>query len=117
MADASDDYLKRLRGWRTRSDRYSSLAFMRDQFKRSIEKPYKQLGDLVTIWQQTVPEALCRRTALQSFNRGTLKVTVADSAVLYELDRRLRGGLEREIRTKYKGRLLRIKLEVGKVAE
>lgn len=117
MAEGADDYLKRLREWRTRPGRYTSLTFMQDQFKRQIEKPYKQLGDLTAIWQSSVPDDLCRRTALHSFNRGTLRVIVADSSVLYELDRRLRSGLERDIRARYKGRLLRIKLEVGTVAE
>jgi len=117
MTDGADEYLNRLRGWRTRPGRYSSLAFMADQFKRTIEKPHKQLGDLATIWQKAVPDELCRQTALHSFSRGTLRVTVADSGVLYELDRRLRGGLEREIRSRYKGKLLRVKLAVGPVAK
>ena len=64
-----------------------------------------------------MPEPICRRTALHSFSRGTLRVVVADSSVLFELDRALRGGLEQQIRSRYKGRLLRIKLEVGTVAE
>ena len=46
MPNGEDDYLKRLRAWRTRPGRYSSLSFMQDQFKRQIEKPFKQLGDL-----------------------------------------------------------------------
>lgn len=88
---------------------------MQEQFRRTVERPHQQLGELVGIWEALVPTHLLGQTALVSMSRGTLRVAVADSSVLYELDRRLRGGLERDIRQRFRGGRLRIRLEVGPV--
>ena len=46
-----------------------------------------------------------------------LAVTVASSAVSYELDRLLRGGLEADIRGRFRGTLVRIRLSVGQLED
>jgi len=112
--DPADARLKRLRGWRTLRSPDQSLNFLKKQFKRDIERPYKQLQSIVPLWHQLVPETLQQHARLESLTRGILRVTVDSSAHGYELDRLLRNGLERRLITAHKGPALRrIKLRVG----
>ena len=83
------------------------MGFMRNQFKREVQKPYEQLGDLSAIWSELVPEALSIHTKLVSLNRGVLRVSVDSSGRLYELDRVLRGGVFGELVTRHKGKAIR----------
>ncbi len=110
--DRYDHQIDRLRQWRGRSEPDSGLSFIADQFQREIARPHRQLAAFVEHWQELVPAELAAHTALRSFSRGTLRVAVADSATLYQLDRQLRGGLERELRNRCKSTLRRVKLEL-----
>lgn len=115
--DARDEQrLRQLGTWRTRPPRDLSLHFLKDQFQREVAKPYKQLGQIVELWREHVPDHLHQRTALRSLQRGRLTVTVSDSSTLYELDRLLRGGVEQTLRRQFPGNLRRVKLEVGPLA-
>lgn len=115
--DAADRYLHRLAGWRSRKASYSDLHFIRDQFRREIERPHRQLGDLVDLWQSLMPADLLERTKLRSFQRNTLHVSVPDSPTRYHLDRALRGGLEAKLRAAFKGNLRAIKVRVEPMAD
>jgi len=74
-----------------------SLGFLRQQFERQIEKPARQLGDLGEVWRELVPGDLVEQTRLESLSRGVLKVAARSAGAHYELDRLLRGGLQRQI--------------------
>ncbi len=112
--DAHDEQrLRRLGAWRTRPPRDLSLRFLKDQFQREVARPHQQLGQIVELWREHVPDHLRERTALRALQRGRLTVTVSDSTTLYELDRLLRGGLEQTLRRQFRGNLRRVKLEVG----
>lgn len=114
--DAADHYLQRLRQWRNRRSPDLSLRFLKQQFKRDVERPYKQLGDLIALWGQLVPPELAEHTRLDSLTRGVLHVSVDAPVHLYELDRLLRSGLERELIKQHKGPAFRrIKLSVAAV--
>lgn len=104
--------LEQLRRWRNRPPRDLTLSFLPEHFKRSIEKPHQQLGQLVEIWRQWMPARLLERTTLASLQRGVLTVHVPDSATLYELDRLLRGGVEAAIRGQFKATLQKVRLKV-----
>ena len=98
--------------WRERDERTAQLNdIYAGFFDKRYAKPHQQLGDLVTLWQQLVPEPLGSRTSLRSLHRGVLTVTVDDSATLYQLDRLLRGGVETQIIKRINGAVRRIKLE------
>lgn len=99
-----------MRQWRDGRSKSDDLRFVRDQFKREVEKPFKQLADIVPIWERTVPDRLRLRTKLESLRRGVLTVHVQDSGTLYELDRELRGGIEDQLREQHPGTLRRVKL-------
>jgi len=112
----ADAYLDRLRSWRNRKEFDHSMSFLAGQFKREVEKPYKQLAAMAELWATLLPAALLARTKLEAIHRGVLKVTVDSSGALYELDRLLRGGLEGELITRHKGPSVRkIQLRVGPV--
>jgi hypothetical protein len=115
-SDPRDGQLERLRGWRNWRQPDLSMKFIKAQFKRDIEKPYKQLGDLATIWERHVPAPLLPHTRLESLARGTLRIVVDSSAHLYELDNLLRNGLERTLVIEHKGPAFRkVQLRVGNI--
>lgn len=112
--DPADQYLRRLREWRNRREPDLTLGFLRDQFRREVVKPARQLADMAELWQELVPANIQSHTRLEAISRGVLKVTVASSARLYELDRLLRGGLEQELIKRNKGPAVRrIQLRVA----
>ncbi|MCC6680335.1 MAG: DUF721 domain-containing protein [Phycisphaeraceae bacterium] len=84
-----------------------SLSFLRQTFKKEIDRPLKQLGELASIWDQLVPPELADHARLESLSRGVLRVAVDSSACLYELDRLLRSGLQTQLITRCKGPALR----------
>ena len=106
--------LTKLQAWRGPRPSDLSMAFLRDQFKQEVEKPYKQLEQMIDIWTRLVPAELCRYTRLESLNRGVLKVAVDSSARHFELDRLLRQGLQEQIIKTHKGPAFRkIQIHVG----
>jgi predicted nucleic acid-binding Zn ribbon protein len=114
---ANDPYQTHLDGLRQRRNRKDpdlSLGFMREQFKREVQKPYEQLGELAGIWAELVPEVLADHTRLVGLNRGVLRVAVDSSGRLYELDRLLRSGTFDELVSRLKGKVLRrVELKIG----
>ncbi|MEX0775177.1 MAG: DciA family protein [Phycisphaeraceae bacterium] len=107
------DPLERLRHWRNRPQRDQSLAFLKQQFQRQIEKPFKQLEKIAQLWQALVPADLLPHTRLESLTRGTLRVGIDSSARLYELDRLLRQSLQRELLAACPGTLRKIQLRAN----
>lgn len=105
--DPRDEYLSRLRQWRNRPDPDLTLGFLKKQFKDQVERPYRQLSSFTGLWHALVPEAIAQHTRLESFDRGVLVVSVDCSARLYELDRLLRSGLQRQLVVQHKGPALR----------
>lgn len=116
-ADPDQRRLDRLRHWRNWRDPDLSLGFLQKAFKRDVERPYKQLGELAQLWEQLLPRELATHTRLDSFSRGVLRVTVDSSPRLYELDRLLRAGLQRQLVQHQTGtKLQRVRLHVGNLA-
>jgi Dna[CI] antecedent, DciA len=112
--DPEERRLERLRRWRTRAEPDRSLSFLPMQFKREVERPHKQLSAFVALWEELVPATLREHTRLDRLHRGVLHVEVDSSARLYELDRLLRQGLERQLIVQHAGPALRrVKLRVG----
>ena len=100
-------YLQRLRGWRNKPDLDLSIRFLEDMFKQHVERPHKQLSSILPVWESLVPENLVKHTRLDSFARGVLRVSVDSSPRLFELDRLLRSGLQRQLMIHHRGTLIR----------
>lgn len=105
--------LDQLRDWRNPKPRDLSLRFMQEQFERKIARPHRQMGSLTKLWQQLLPAHLVERTALDGFARGQLGVQVADSSTLYQIDRLLRSGLEKQLQQLSRTALKKVKLSVN----
>lgn len=115
--DPYQSHLDGLRANRNRKDPDLSLGFIREHFKREVQKPYKQLGELCGIWLELVPPGLAGHTRLMSLQCGVLRVMVDDSARLYELDRLLRSGVFDEMVTRCQGKAIRrVELRIGEVS-
>lgn len=92
------------------------MHFLTGEFKKQIEKPYKQLHAMAKVWTEQVPIELARKTRLVAISRGVLQVMVDSSSTLYELDRLLRQGLQTQIIRQHTGPAVRkIQLRVGPV--
>ena len=107
------DHLENLRRWRAPRARDLTLAKLAEQVERTVVKPHRQLGALAVLWRELVPCELLERTALVSFSAGVLTVQVADSSTLYQLDRLLRSGLERQLRSGCKATLRKVRCRAG----
>lgn len=115
--DAKIERMERLRALRAWKERDVTLSFLKDTFKREVEKPFKQLEGLAELWAELVPAQLAAHTRLESLSRGVLRVVVDSAGRHYELDRLLREGLQRELTRRHKGAALRqVKVRVGVVA-
>ncbi|MEM9348341.1 MAG: DciA family protein [Planctomycetota bacterium] len=101
--DPVQDHLDRLRKDRGLPKRDLSLGFMAEQFKREVAKPYKQLGDLAELWAELLPDRLVQRSRLVGLSRGVLHVEVDNAAAHFEIDRLLRGGLQKQLIEGHKG--------------
>lgn len=117
--DPRQKHLDHLRGWRNKPERAARVGdFLPGQFKREVEKPYKQMASITPVWQELVPPELVSHTRLESFTRGVLKVVIDSSVRLYELDRLLREGLETRLIQAHKGPAFRkVQLRVGVVID
>ncbi len=105
--------MQRLRRFRNRKAPDLSLRFLTEQFRRDVDRPYRQLAGIAELWAQHVPAELAAHTRLERFSRGVLHVGVDDSAHLYELDRTLRSGLRERLVTACRhASLRRIQLRV-----
>lgn len=92
------------------------MQFLRQQFKQQIEKPYKQLKSITTLWRELMPAALVGHTRLDSLSRGVLRVTADSAPCCYEVDRLLRNGLEQALIRRHKGPAFRrVQVRVGPI--
>ena len=102
-SDPVQDHLDRLRKDRSLPVRDLSLGFLTKQFHRDVAKPFKQLGDLTELWVGLLPAHLVERTRLVGLSRGVLHVEVDNPAAHFEIDRLLRGGLQKQLIEGHKG--------------
>ncbi len=82
--------------------------------KRTLETRARQVGKLAVVWDEVMPAELQEHTALESFRRGVLTVKVDSAPHRFQLQTLLDGGLLREIRSRLKAPLNRVKLIPGR---
>ncbi len=86
------------------------LSFL---MQHSLGKRVSQLGKLAGIWDEVLPESISEHTALESFNRGVLRVLVDSATRRYQVQMLLAGGLTREIQDRFSGAINKIRLVPG----
>ena len=101
-----------LRRRRGRSGPELSIAKLIASTADHAKRTHKQLGELIEIWEESVPPELARRTSLTVLRGGVLHVSVDSSSIAFEIDRLLRGGLVDELRRRFRGTLVRVKVKL-----
>ena len=109
--------IQRLQAWRGRKTADLSIASIMESEVEKAAKTHKRLGELIDLWREVLPEALTAHTVLTGFRNGVLQVKVDSSATLFEIDRLLRGGMETELRSRFRGSLSRVKTRIGPLDE
>ncbi len=102
--------------WQQRqfNDRAAPLSRPLGMFmKYKLAKKVRQLSKLCDIWDALIPDEINDHTALESFNRGVLTVTVDSSPHRYNLQMLLSGGLMRELQARFDGAVNKVRLIPG----
>ena len=114
MMDATGR-LEQLRRWRSRPDRTVDLGSLIEARLKEAKRVQNTLGSFVELWETVLPDGLARHTKVTGLRSGIVQVTVDTSATAYELDRRLREGLQEQMRRAFGKTLVRVKIRVGGV--
>ncbi len=83
-----------------------------DATGKSLERTRKRLSGAGAAWEAVCPEDLRDAVRVGALSRGVLTLHVRDSAGAYELDRRLREGLEQALVAASRAPVRRIKVVV-----
>jgi len=112
-SDGAREHVERLRQWRNRPAPEVAVGPIVEGLEKQLAKGHKQFGKVVELWLELVPEELASKTRLASLSRGVLTVEVPDSVAMYELDRLLRSGVERELRERCKAPVRSVRVKVA----
>jgi predicted nucleic acid-binding Zn ribbon protein len=105
--------IEQLRNWRARPDREAAIGPLVEARLADAERTRKRLGSFVELWETVLPGDLASHTRVTGIRGGVVQVSVDTSATAYELDRRLREGLEEQMRRAYGKTFVRVKITVG----
>ena len=105
--------LEQLRNWRARPDRVVAIGPLIDAKLADAQRTRKRLGSFVELWETVLPDELAAHTRVTGIRGGVVRVSVDTSATAYELDRRLREGLEEQMRRAYGKTFVRVRITVG----
>lgn len=106
------DEIKQLQAWRGRGRGDPSIAKLVGSAGDKAERTHRRLGQLIDLWQELMPKEVVERSVLGGLRNGVLVVKVDSAATAFDVDRLLRGGVEADLRKRYRGTLLRVKTSV-----
>ena len=78
--------------------------------RKGLRKGNAQSSSIVEAWDALVPNHIARQATIVSLQNGVLEVVTDGSAIAYQLNRLVRGGLLRELQLASKGTLRKIKV-------
>ncbi len=107
--------LSRLRQARARREPDTAIGGFVTAVAAEARRAEKRLGSFVNLWEGLIPAELAARTRVVTLRGGVAHVTVDSSSSAYEIDRRLREGLEGRLRQAYGKTLVRVKVTVGRI--
>ena len=105
--------LERLRNWRARPLRDTSIADEVQTMRNGLRKGNRQSTSLVEAWDELVPPHIARQATIVSLRSGVLEVATDGAAVAYQLNRLIRSGLLRDLQCASKGTLKKIKVRTA----
>ena len=80
---------------------------------KSLDRTRKRLSGAGAAWQAVCPPDLAELVQVEGLSRGVLTLRVRNSAASFELDRRLREGLETLLIAQSRAPVRRVKVVVG----
>ncbi len=102
--------LDRLRGNRNRADRASDLGGEMVAASRQARSRARAVGGIAAAWEVCVPDSLRERCELVDCSRGVVTVRAGDAAARYQLDKWLRGGGEKALRSTAEAAVKRVRV-------
>jgi hypothetical protein len=105
--------LETLREHRGTRERDASISNVIAGTAQHATRTHRKLGQLIARWEELLPPDLTSHTSLGGLRNGVLHVVVDSSSAAYELDRLLRGGLEKQLQQRFRGSLARIRVRIG----
>jgi hypothetical protein len=112
MPEAADQ-IARLQEQRVRPDPERAIGGLVSALAAEAKKAQRRLGSFVDLWEGLVPAEVASHTRVVGLRGGVAHVTVDTSSTAFEIDRRLREGLEQQLRRAYGKTLIRVKVTVG----
>ncbi len=104
--------LEQLREWRGRKERDLSVHQTLSKLKRTLKRSNTQLLQIAEVWKSEVPELMYEQTHPISLKNGVLVVAVNGSAMSYQLQQLIRGGLLQKLQTQLNSPLKKIKVKL-----
>ncbi len=105
--------LDRLRNWRARPLRDTSISDTVVAMRKGLRKGNRQSSSLVEAWDELVPSHIAKQATIVSLRKGILEVATDGSAVAYQLNRLIRVSLLRDLQRASKGTLKKIKVRTA----
>lgn len=113
--DGAVRQIEQLREWRRRREWDTAIGPLIARKAAEVKRAEKRLGSFVDLWEGLVPADLAAHTRVTRVRSGVAHVTVDSSSTGYELDRRLREGLEQKLRAAFGKTLIRVRITVGEL--
>jgi hypothetical protein len=108
-------HIDRLRTWRTRPDRTSAMTDMVASLHQQWTTVSRRIGDFGDAWEACAPSHLRTSCRIDGMRGGVARVIVSSSAVGFQLDRCLRGGLLQELRAACPVAITKVDVRIGRV--
>ncbi len=110
---ANSSHIDRLRTWRVRRPRTTSLADLVPGMQQTLQRQQRRTGNFAQAWHACVPPALRDRCRVDEVRGGVARVTAANAAITFQLDRLLRSGLLAELRRACVSSITRVDVRTG----
>ena len=104
--------LEQLREWRGRRERDLTMQKTLANLKRTLKRSNTQLLQIAEVWKEEVPEFIYEQTHPISLKNGVLEVAANGSAMSYQLQQLIRGGLLKKLQTQIHVPLKKIKVRL-----
>lgn len=105
--------IENVRRHRARPPRDVSIGGLLQATQTHAEKVQRRAGALIELWATLLPPDLVSRTEITALRGSILHVRADSSAVAFDLDRRLRGGVLATMRERSAATLTRVRVTVG----
>lgn len=104
--------IEQLRRHRSRAERDLSIRSIIESTAAALRRTERGLGELIELWHELLPPEVANHSELVGLRSGILEVAVHSASVRYQLDQALRGGALDELKRRYRGTLVRVRVKL-----